>query len=326
MSVSSSTTLQFENAICQALLESYGIHASVSRLPGENLNYLVQSTIGEKYIVKIASVDQSESFVEMEYLALQRAARLLPAIQFPQLIENRFGNVKTSLKLSNDSSKRLRLISFLSGALLETSDISELIRFNIGESLAKFDQAMDGFDHPAAHREHPWDLAKANQHYDALALIGNTENTGDLRWAFDNYLKNTTGNMDRVKWQFIHGDANPENILVQADQLVGLLDFGDSCYNPRICELAICLPYMMMDHSHPLAAAQPVIDGYASILPLTEAEKHLLWPLVLGRIATTISVAAKRRQLDPDHPNWFVSEERAWRLLKQLRNLPGLCL
>lgn len=326
LTISNSTTCQIEKVICHALLESYGIHASVSRLPGENLNYLADSTTGEKYVVKIASDNQSESFIEMEYLALQHVERLLPDIQFPQLIENKFGNVQTSFKLIDNSFKQLRLISFLSGTLLETTDISDSIRFNVGKSLARFDQAVAGFDHPAAHREHHWDLARAYQHYNALDLIGNMENTGNLKWAFDSYMNNISGNIDRVKWQFIHGDANPENILVQADQVVGLLDFGDSCYNPRICELAICLPYLMMDQPHPLGAAQPVIAGYTSIIPLTEAELDLLWPLVLGRLATTLSMAVKRRQLDPDHPNWFVSEERAWRLLKQLRYLSGFSL
>jgi Ser/Thr protein kinase RdoA (MazF antagonist) len=179
----------------------------------------VVSTTGEKYIVKIASEDRSESFIEMEYLALHRVTNLLPDIKFPQLIENRFGNVETSLKLLNNFVKRLRLISFLSGDLLETTDISDCIGFNVGKSLARFDQAMVGFDHPAAHRAHQWDLAKALQHSNALELINNTENADDLKWAFNHYAKNIAGKLNQVKWQFIHGDANPENILVRADRL-----------------------------------------------------------------------------------------------------------
>jgi hypothetical protein len=51
-------------------------------------------------------------------------------------------------------------------------------------------------------------------------------------------------------------------------------------------------------------------------------EHELLWPLMLGRLASTISMAVLRRQIDPDHPNWFVSEAKAWRLLEQLRDMP----
>ncbi len=78
----------------------------------------------------------------------------------------------------------------------------------------------------------------------------------------------------------------------------------------------------MMDQQDPVAAAIPVIEGYQKIAPLSDLELNLLWPLVLGRQATTISMATHRRQMDPDHPNWFASEERARTLLKQLRDIP----
>ncbi len=313
-------------SIKQSLVENYNITGQLSRLPGENFNYLVVTQTDEKYVVKLAAEDQSESFVQMEYLALQQAAQFLPDIQLPQIIENKFMNVETFFSLESNYSKRLRLIQYLSGELLEHTDISEKCRFNVGKSLARFDLAMADFDHPAAHRAHRWDLTQAAQHEAAVELIHDVPKAQLLSWAFDQYKKINTGILKQINWQFIHGDANPENILIQDEQVVGLLDFGDSCYNPRICELAICLPYLMMDQDDPLAAAKPVIAGYESITPLSELEKCLLWPLVLGRIATTINVATMRRQLDPNHPNWFVSEDRAWRLLSQLRKLPELSL
>jgi hypothetical protein len=44
-------------------------------------------------------------------------------------------------------------------------------------------------------------------------------------------------------------------------------------------------------------------------------------PLVCGRLAVTVSMAAERRQIDPSHPAWFISEQVAWDLLAFLRNL-----
>jgi Ser/Thr protein kinase RdoA (MazF antagonist) len=313
-------------SITQCLARSYDITGRLFRLPGENYNYLVDTSKDEKYVVKLAADDQSESFVQMEYLALQQASVLLPDIQFPQIVENKFGNAETFLSFEGNCDKRLRLIRYLSGTLLEGSDISEECRFNVGKTLARFDHAMEDFDHPAAHRLHRWDLTQAAQYQSTLELINDAKKQHQLSWAFTNYANINTGKTDQVIWQFIHGDANPENILVDEGQVVGLLDFGDSCFNPRICELAICLPYLMMGQDDPVAAAKPVIDGYQSFSPLSKAELDLLWPLVLGRIATTISVATQRRQLDADHPNWFVSEDSAWQLLGQLWELPELFL
>jgi len=41
-------------------------------------------------------------------------------------------------------------------------------------------------------------------------------------------------------------------------------------------------------------------------------------PLVCGRLAVTLSVAAERRQIDSGHPVWYISEDGAWDLLQIL--------
>jgi hydroxylysine kinase len=320
------TSHAIEAEIRKVLREDFGLGAGMSRLPGENLNYLLTCTTGEKYVAKIAADDQLEAFIEMEYLALKQAANALPELSLPQIIPNRHGEIETYLNTSGNSSKRLRLINFLQGELLEYVDISAPILSNIGKALGQFDLALQEFDHPAAHRHHRWNLTQAIQFRDAVELVADPECRAILDWAYEHYTKNIAGKLNRVKWQFIHGDANPENILVVGSRVVGLLDFGDSCHNPRVCELAICLPYLMMDRQDPLGVAKQVVEAYAAVNPLETLELELLWPLLLGRLATTISVATKRRQIDPDHPNWFVSEAKAWRLLKHLRSLPALRL
>lgn len=206
------------------------------------------------------------------------------------------------------------------------SDISEELLRNTGETLALFDQAMTGFEHPAAHRAHRWKLTQVAQHEDSIELVRDASHRRLLSWAYAQYRKIDTCNLQQLQWQFIHGDPNPENLLVEDNRIVGLLDFGDSCHNPRICDLAICLPYLMMDQADPQATARLVVGGYESVLPLSALERECLFPLVLGRLANTLSVAAQRRRIEPDHPNWFVSEERAWRLLARLQRFDHLLI
>ncbi len=114
---------------------------------------------------------------------------------------------------------------------------------------------------------------------------------------------------------------NPENILVRGDQVTGLVDFGDSCFNPVICDLAICLAYIMMDRADPLQTAVTVTRAYHEIRPLTEAELSVIYPLICGRLATTIAVSTSRRRIDPDNPNWFGDEESTWKLLQALKDM-----
>ncbi len=82
--------------------------------------------------------------------------------------------------------------------------------------------------------------------------------------------------------------------MVQGDRVSGLVDFGDSCFNPTVCDLAICLAYMMMDRADPMAAAAVVIEAYNDEIELSEEELAVLFPLVCG--------AAGREHLHGDFP------------------------
>jgi len=170
---------------------------------------------------------------------------------------------------------------------------------------------MQGFDHPAAHRNHRWNLAEAGQHRDKISLVEDPEKQALLAWGFDAWER-VKNDLKSLQWQFIHGDMNRENILVRGDRVTGLVDFGDSCFNPVVCDLAICLAYVMMDRDDPLETAAIVTGAYHEIRPLTEAELSVLLPLVCGRLAVSIAVSMSRRRIAPDNPNWCGSEKSAW--------------
>jgi 4-aminobutyrate aminotransferase-like enzyme len=116
----------------------------------------------------------------------------------------------------------------------------------------------------------------------------------------------------------IHGDWNDENALVAEGRVVALLDFGDCLYNPTICELAIAVTYAIMDEADPLGAGAEIVAGFHQIRPLLADELEVLFPLICGRLAASVSTAAERRQIDPDRSAWFAHEERAWRTIERL--------
>jgi Ser/Thr protein kinase RdoA (MazF antagonist) len=141
-----------------------------------------------------------------------------------------------------------------------------------------------------------------------------------MTWGFDAW-EQVRNSLDSMPWQFIHGDMNRENILVEGDAVTGLVDFGDACFNPVVCDLAICLTYMMMDREDPFEAMGLALDGYLGVRALSEAERDVLLPLVCGRLVTSIAVSTERRGIDPGNPNWFGGEDSAWKLLQTLKNM-----
>ena len=289
-------------------------------MPGENRNYLVQSTTGEKYIVKIISGDDSAAMIEVENGILEYALSGGFKVRLPQIIRNLHANIFTRIKVRSKCIYNAQLIAYLDGDLLDDlPDISRKMHFSLGKMMAEFNQAMLGYDHPILHRTHMWDVANASQHKDGVPLIQNEETRKLVEWSFEQWETKAKPLLAELPHQVIHGDGNGENILVTGEEITGLIDFTDCCYNPTVCELSTCLAYAMMDQADPNDVRTQVFRGYESVRALSEPERKVLHPLICGRLAMTICVAAKRRQLEPDHPTWFVSETSAIHLLGQLQ-------
>ena len=308
-----------EKTVLHCLMENYGLDGTLTRLSGENLNYLLTLKNGDRLVAKIVDDDMPAEVVEMESEALKYAVFSGFRLKLPEIVENLAKKIETGIKIRINDSERLRVIEYIKGIEIENiPDISTKLVKNVGKIVAEFNQAMLGFSHPAAYRSHRWNLVETGQHLDKVSLVNDLEKRALLQWGFEQWLR-VENMLEEVPWQYIHGDLNRENILVDKGRICGLVDFGDSCMNPTVCDLAIALTYFMMDQDNPLEPARILIDGYEETRVLEAPERFVLIPLVCGRLAASISISHERRLIDPDNPNWFSSEQPAWRLLGQLR-------
>ena len=307
-----------ESAIGEWLFRYYGLRGRLERLGGENLNYLVSGQAGEKFVFKAVDEAQAEESAAMEFELLEHARNAGFCRELPFIIKNYKDNIDSGIHIPLIGEYRARVLSLVSGITLENlRDISIEMLVDTGKCLAEFNRAVAGFDHPALHRGHQWELPRAGQHRDKLDSVADPEMRSLAAWAFGLWDEVKDG-LNELPQQVIHGDANPENILAADGRITGLVDFGDTCYNPRICELAICISYVMMDHDDPLEAAAAVLAGYAESCELLEDELAVLFPLVCTRLAVSICMASARLEIDADNPNWFTSLEPAGRLLRRL--------
>jgi 4-aminobutyrate aminotransferase-like enzyme/Ser/Thr protein kinase RdoA (MazF antagonist) len=292
---------------------------SISRLPGENISYQIITEDGEYFVLKLADSEISSEMIELEYQAVENLIDQGIKIDLPRILPTNSGSVEAVHITGQGFTMRGRLLEFVSGipwCQAEESNPTQLR--NLGQLLGKIDLILNGMDHPAAYRTHQWDLSRAAQHRHKISLINDSDRKKLLEWAFHLYAACALPHLADFPHALIHADANDENILLQSGRISGLLDFGDCIYNPVICELAITLAYIMLDQSNPLHVGAELVAGYHAIHPRLILELTVLFPLVCGRLATTLTIAAERRQIDPNHPNWFVTEERAWALLEQM--------
>ena len=296
------TSVESVNSIfAQAIAEKYfGIQASASELPSErDQNFLLTAAGGEKFVLKIANV-----FEEREVLEAQNAMmkHLAEHVSFsPRVVAAVSGEEIVTVE-----ARFVRTLTYLPGKPLATiaSQSPELLR-DFGRKLGRLGSALVGFDHPAAHRAFYWDLAKGAQ---IVNEFGTQINTDWLREMVTGYAKDLCLSVEKLRKSVIHGDANDYNVLVERDEVVGLIDFGDMVYSYTVGELAIALAYVVLGKDDPYAAAAPVIEGYTSQFPLTKDEAEALWPLVRLRLCMSVCIAAHQQAQQPGNAYLGVSQ------------------
>jgi Ser/Thr protein kinase RdoA (MazF antagonist) len=314
------TAVALEQVVGECLVANYGIRGQLQRLPGENLNFLVTHDENQKHVFKIVDEHMPPAAVEMESAAIEHALKGGFRPRLPRILKNKHNTIETGIELPLKGLHRSRLIEFIDGVELSSvADISERMVRNVGETVAEFNQVMQDFDHPATRRNHRWNLADAGQHQDKIQLIAEPEKRDLLAWAYAAW-REAQPRLADLPWQFIHGDAHDENILMAGERVSGLIDFGDCCHNPAVCDLATCVTYMMM-RGDPMRIAQAIVRGYRQVRALSAAEVECLYPLVCGRLAVSLCIVNERKTIDPHNPNWFGGEGRTWQLLGRLQAL-----
>jgi 4-aminobutyrate aminotransferase-like enzyme/Ser/Thr protein kinase RdoA (MazF antagonist) len=313
-----------KNQIKELCIAEYGFtgELTISRLPGENTSYQITTHNNQIYILKLANNALTSDRIEVEHQVVEHLISHGIDINLPRTIPTNKGRIETATSKEDNSLLRGRLLNYVPGTpWCETDDLSNRLLSDLGRLLGRLDYLLEEFNHPAAYTTHQWDLTKVSQHRQKINLISNPSKRKILEWFFHYFAASTEPYLESLPHSIIHGDVNDENILVTNGKISGLLDFGDCLYNPTICELAIATAYAMLDQTDPLEAGKQIVQGYHSIHPLQNDEFAVLFPLICARLITTITIAAERRQIAPDHPNWFVTEERAWLLAEKLYQL-----
>ena len=315
------------------LADEYGIASSISPVGGEGRNFVVRTPAGRRFLAKMDG-DRS-----LEHQAIEAAHTDLAmlGVSLPRFVPTRTGAIDCTRKNADGRTVRLCLLEWVPGVpwlespltSLEPERATDRLR-QFGRTLGTLDVALARIDPPLARRTHHWDLAQAARHRELVAQVRADLGTkhADLGsnpryvrladWAFQIYEACALPNLAALPHSLIHGDANDENVLVEDGRVSGIIDFGDCLWNPTVCELAIALTYAILEVPEPLAAGAEIVAAYHAIRPLSADELRVLFPLVFGRLAVTVVTAASRRAIDPDHPTWFITEDRAWRLLEKL--------
>ena len=289
--------------------ELFGVRASASVLPSErDQNFLLDAAgEGAKFVLKIANAMESPALLEAQNAVLEH---LRTRISFcPRVVPALNGEL-----ISTEANHLVRLVTYLRGMPLAKATHTPELLSDFGRKLGQLDRALAGFDHAAVHRDFHWDLANGNRVIDQYADLIEDATLRELviesRFELNADLRRSV----------IHGDANDYNVLVYADRVTGLIDFGDIVYSWTVGNLAIALAYIVLDKDDPFASAAHVIDSYIKEFSLYQEELDVLWKLVRMRLAMSVCLAAHQLQQRPDNEYLRISQRAIVETLPKLKH------
>ena len=298
--------------IAQSLLHKhYSLTGALTPLDGdEDDNFLLQSNDGIKYTFKLMHVGCAEAAVALPCAVLQHLDGL--SINIPRVIPSLEKKPFESIYIEGNQ-RYIWLLSWCPGTLLvEFSPHCASVYESFGEMLAVIDRALNNFTHPDMHIQSIWQLPNAMKSAHKVdAIEGEArEVAGEV---FRHFEQKVEGKLAALPHGVIHNDANDYNVLVntkEVDAIVdGIFDFGDSCWQPVVCDVAIALAYLIHRKKDPLAVCACFLKSYNAINPLSEPELEVLLDLIRTRLAVTVALSSHRQKLEPDNQYIIFSQQ-----------------
>ena len=306
-----------------ALRAQWGLDAKLSRLDGEyDLNFMVQATNGQDYVLKVMRAGCEAEFVDLQVKALEHIAAEAPGLPFPKVFPDLNGALLPEIEDEAGEPRLVWLLERLPGqCYAKTAPKSEELILKLGRVLGATDRALEQFKHDGLNRaDFKWDLMQAGWIGDQLDTIADPERRALLSGIVAGFDA-ISGPLATLPKQAVHNDANDYNILVEGElgqrqSVSGLIDLGDMCAAPRICDLAIAGAYIVLDHPNPERALTALVSGYHAANRLRPDEVDLIWPLLRMRLAVSVVNSTLMAVENPDDPYVTISQAPAWRFLE----------
>src|SRR5699024_3375422 len=105
---------------------------------------------------------------------------------------------------------------------------------SLGATVARLTRGLEGFEHPAAAREHPWNLLQLPRLRNEVARIADAGLRAASATGMDAFCPRLDHWRGRLPMAVVHNDANDHNVIVDrhedgAWQVRSIIDFGDLC-------------------------------------------------------------------------------------------------
>lgn len=325
------TSIQITPAEAQIWAERHWSLAvrKIRPLPGEiDYNFYIETEDDKAYTFKVSRPEADREAIDFQQAALQWIIQFTLPIELPYPIPSHQDQMILIEQDEEGEDRVLRMVQWVPGKVLAKVRPKSLdLLYQLGEACGALCKALEGFDHPAAHRFFKWDIAQLPWIEEHLDKIEDPER----RALVDHYVKafhqKVAPRLPYLRKSIVHNDANDYNVLVRyigsRAVINGIIDFGDAIYTQTINDLAIAIAYGIMDKADPLEAAAAMVKGFHAGFPLLPEEIELLYDLVASRLVISVTNATINKYDEPENTYLQISERPAWSLLEKWRTIPA---
>lgn len=310
------------NEALAVLQTRFGRSGSIKALGSErDLNFLVTENDGQNFVLKFSNSSEAARVTDFQAKALAHIARVAPELPVPRVIPNTDGALVAETTASDGRRHKVRLLSWLNGTPIDESAYQPNIARMLGGVLAGIGRALRDFEHPGSDYALLWDLKNAESLESLLEHIDDRDLRLLCHDRLDRFRTRVLSDLQKLRWQTIHNDMNPGNVLVNPENgmLAGVIDFGDIVRSPLVADVAIACAYLLANPDDPMEDVLSFVSAYSGVEPLTHDEIEVLFDLILTRTTMTILISRWRAAKYPDNRDYILSSEaEARRMLERL--------
>jgi Ser/Thr protein kinase RdoA (MazF antagonist) len=285
-------------------------------------NFRLAADDGNDYVIKISHPSE-DTMVTDRQVELLLHLEAFGDVLTPIVVRTSAGECRAVFELSGEVYS-LRVVSYLDGTTLSALTLTDEVAADFGAKLARLDHALESFSTKGENPFSLWDLQQATALRDLQQYIDDPDIRSVVARTLDRFEASVAPRLRKLPRQAIHGDANPENVIVDAasKRVSGFIDFDDAVFAPRVVDVAIAASYLRAEEPQPLRLITAFIGAYQSVQQLNPEEQELLLDLVRTRLATTITMLywrlSAREDDDPYRQKTLQSEGGAIHFLRLL--------
>jgi Ser/Thr protein kinase RdoA (MazF antagonist) len=304
----------------------WGLPGRATRVDTEKDDtFIIESGGPGRHVLKVTNPAEDIAEVDFEVQLLRHAGESSTLVPVQRLFPDRAGQVLVPLVDDAGQQRHARLMSYMEGTPLDSTDASPAERAQVGEALGNLRHSTATFTHPAQYRVLAWDVQHLPGLRPLLAVVADPAQRDLLEAGLARYDL-VAPVLPSLRRQVLHNDFSKSNIIVcrgSARFVQGIIDFGDAVHTAVAIDVATAL-LNQLPRSVPdsldvdlFADARDLLRGYLSVADLTPAELAAIPYLVMGRVIARAIITTHRAVAMPSNARYILrNTEPGWAQLR----------